>query len=174
LALPGPWPAQDTLATCPAGGVLHQPLAPGPCPRAGSSRPLRGRKPPKSPFWGFSPKKAHFGPPRASPGPRTFRPRKRTYRAPARGVDVKPPPAGSRKVPKKARFGQNGQKWPKTPKMGILAVFRLFWGFQAPWALPGTRLLRGFYINPSRRGPVPVLAGGGLLATRSAVAGAAP
>jgi len=43
-------------------------------PRAGAlsparwSRPLPGSGSPKSPIWGFSPKKAHFGPLQASPG----------------------------------------------------------------------------------------------------------
>jgi len=78
---------------------------------------------------------------------------------PPRGVDVKPPSRegpGSWKMAKKADFPE------KCPKSGILAKnahFGLFGGFLGPWALPGTRSPRGFYINPSRRGPA-VPAGG--------------
>jgi len=40
--------------------------------------------------------------------------------------------------------------------MGKIALFGDFGGFGAflgPWGLPGTPPGRGFYINPSRRGP---------------------
>jgi len=40
--------------------------------------------------------------------------------------------------------------------MGKTALFGDFGGFGAflgPWGLPGTPFPRGFYINPSRRGP---------------------
>jgi len=38
--------------------------------------------------------------------------------------------------------------------------FGRFWGILAPPGLPGTPFPRGFYINPSRRGPaVPAGAG---------------
>jgi len=49
-------------------------------------------------------------------------------------------------------FGQKGRKslfLPKTPLFGVLGVFL------APSGLPGPASGRGFYINPSRRGPVP-------------------
>jgi len=37
--------------------------------------------------------------------------------------------------------------------MAIFVIFRHFRAFWAPWGLPGPRVPRGFYINPSRRGP---------------------
>jgi len=42
---------------------------------------------------------------------------------------------------------------PKIEDFGQNCPFWAFWGFSAPWGLPGTRSPRGFYINPSRRGP---------------------
>jgi len=74
------------------------------------------------------------------------------------------------KRPQKGRFREKRLKsliLAKNPKNGV------FWAFRAPWALPGTLVPRGFYINPSRRGPVPGL-GGGLLTPRSGVAGVSP
>jgi len=79
-------------------------------------------------------------------------------RAPARGVDVKPPLPEPPKPGKRAYFGQKGPKRPKSPKKGILGTFSGFRGFLGPWGLPGDPPEGWFYINPSRRGPVP---GGG-------------
>jgi len=45
--------------------------------------------------------------------------------------------------------------------MGKNPIFRVFWVFWAPWTLPGTPVPRGFYINPSRRGPAPARGPGG-------------
>jgi len=36
-----------------------------------------------------------------------------------------------------------------------MAILAILGPFRAPWALPGPRLEGLFYINPSRRGPVP-------------------
>jgi len=53
---------------------------------------------------------------------------------------------------KMAILAQKGQKrafWPKNPKNGVLGLF------SAPGGLPGQPRRGCFYINPSRRGPVP-------------------
>jgi len=39
--------------------------------------------------------------------------------------------------------------------MPILGTFQDFGGFLGPWGLPGPGREGWFYINPSRRGPVP-------------------
>jgi len=39
--------------------------------------------------------------------------------------------------------------------MAFLSIFGVLRGFSAPWGLRETGPGRGFYINPSRRGPVP-------------------
>jgi len=54
-------------------------------------------------------------------------------------------------------MAKNGHFGQKTRKMGFLRVLahkRAFWPFLG-------LLAQGFYINPSRRGPVPVPAGAG-------------
>jgi len=58
---------------------------------------------------------------------------------------------------KKPLFGQ------KSPKSGILAKiahFGHFGAFLSPLGLPRRSFRGWFYINPSRRGPVPVFRGG--------------
>jgi len=75
-ALFGTLGLRSPATTGPAGGVLHQPLAPGPCPRAGRSGPLRGPGTRNPRNRGFSPFLALLGPPRASPGPGLRNPKK--------------------------------------------------------------------------------------------------
>jgi len=58
------------------------------------------------------------------------------------------------------KFGQKGQKCPKMPKIAVFGYFAGFSGFLAPPGLPGTPVPRGFYINPSRRGPAVPRRGG--------------
>jgi len=58
-------------------------------------------------------------------------------------------------------FGQKGQKRAKMPKKAIFGVFRRFSPFLGPWGLPGASRAKGFYINPSRRGPAVPPGGGG-------------
>jgi len=91
-------------------------------------------------------------------------------RAPARGVDVKPPAGPGLLDPKKGLFGvpdpfspskrdPEGVPSPlKTPKQPKKAYNTPFWGILAIFGVSGLFLgSRGgcFYINPSRRGPVP-------------------
>jgi len=91
LGLLGPF---LTIPDIPGRGVLHQPLAPGPCPgflgvfwsgaRGGPGRPkmgLNGENPRFRGFWGTGPRRG------SQTGPAGDR-------APARGVDVKPPTPG--------------------------------------------------------------------------------
>jgi len=148
---PGPGPAG------PARGVLHQPLAPGPRgSRRGSGRALRGpgaqipgnpgfwRKTPKIPyFWGFP----------AIPGERPFLGLPGYRGAPARGVDVKPPSRRGPGDPENPHFAQKGAKRAKITKNGQKGPFSCFWGFSGPLGPPRGSRKRGFYINPSRRGP---------------------
>jgi len=118
-----------------------------------SGRALRGPGARKSPFSGIFPEIAGKRPFWAFPGDPRQNPVLGYRGAPARGVDVKPP---SRRVlagSGKAYFGQKGRKRPKKGKKGQKAHFSHFRGFSAPPGLPGTRFSRGFYINPSRRGP---------------------
>jgi len=56
-------------------------------------------------------------------------------------------------MPEKPFFGQKGPKrpfWAKMPKFGDFGSFGAILG---PSGTPGTGPGRGFYINPSRRGP---------------------
>jgi len=73
--------------------------------------------------------------------------------APPRGVDVKPPrgqgPGRPRRGPKSLKNGHFGHFWLKCPFLGILPILPPFCPF---WANPGA-FQKGFYINPSRRGP---------------------
>jgi len=79
----------------------------------------------------------------------------RGRRAPPRGVDVKQP---LRKGPGRAQGARNT---PKTPKSGFLAQNRYFGHFSRKTGFLALfrhfqLFPRGvFYINPSRRGPVP-------------------
>jgi len=73
--------------------------------------------------------------------------------APARGVDVKPSPgrasgdpSGGPKHPKNPKNGVFSPKWAKMPFFGKNALFGHFRPFFRPRE-------KGFYINPSRRGP---------------------
>jgi len=121
------------------------PRAAGPC-----YAPLRGR-PPAPP--------AGVTPPLRGPGSRPPRDLGRGHRAPPRGVDVKATPAeGSRGSPrglKTAEIGENRQnprKWPFSAFFGVLGLFGPFLRFR-------DSRQGGFYINPSRRGPVPAFSG---------------
>jgi len=90
-----------------------------------------------------------FGPQRALGDPGSPRPAPAGDRAPPRGVDVKPPSregvAGGH-----ARAGQ-----PQGPFRTPEGVPEASPGPQGPGSPPGPCRGRGFYINPSRRGPVP-------------------
>jgi len=109
-----------------------------------------------SPLWG-------------SPGPGSRQGSAPGRRAPARGVDVKPPPGRDFGGPKKPLFGVWAPFYPqnqvprgppprtkleKGPKMAIIPHFGVFLGILGPRS--PFRAPRGgcFYINPSRRGPV--------------------
>jgi len=73
-------------------------------------------------------------------------------RAPARGVDVKPPSRGG---PERGSRAPGAQIWARTPKRGpetSRRPLRAPLGGCAPSRTPRRGL---FYINPSRRGPVP-------------------
>jgi len=139
-------------------GVLHQPLAPGPCTQGG------GLSGPSS--WGG----VGQGPPGRPTGPagprRDFRARAGD-RAPPRGVDVKATPAGSRfpgpGAPRgspalaggSSRIPDPGSRIPdprlRSPEGSL--VPRTLGRCPSPL---GDRASRGlFYINPSRRGPAP-------------------
>jgi len=88
-------------------------------------------------------------------GSRPLRDPAGSHRAPPRGVDVKQPlrtgsprPQRGRKPQKTAFLAKNDQNRDFTPyfaKMGLLGPFCRF----------RPRFREGFYINPSRRGPVP-------------------
>jgi len=87
---------------------------------------------------------------------------RRGHRAPPRGVDVKATPARPREGappplegPGKAPGGLRGPGFP-------------IWGSQGPGTRSRPRARGGFYINPSRRGPVP---GPGLAGSPSGVPG---
>jgi len=97
-----------------------------PAPPSGATPPLRGFR---------------------SPGPSG-----EGHRAPARGVDVKPPsPERSPGVPGLARAPGE----PRTPSRGPGGSGRPPRPLRGPWnPSPGSRG-GWFYINPSRRGPVP-------------------
>jgi len=146
---PGPGPR--------ARGVLHQPLAPGPRGSpgrpGGPSGPEEAKSPKKEEFGQNSPKYPILGGPPGKPRKRPFLGLRGFTGGSPRGVDVKPPSRGgpeTRKMPKKGYFPG------KVPKSAFLAKNGQnghFWGFWAPPGLPGTRSQRGFYINPSRRGP---------------------
>jgi len=143
----------------PREGVLHQPLAPGPrgTPKWGFAGVCRER--PKKAVFGrfcpFSGKMGILGSRRGTPGetPGTG-PGNRG--APARGVDVKPPLAGRSGTGPRALPGPG---WPGAPPGPPGPSRGLRDPLRAPWdplpGLPG----RGFYINPSHRGPA-VPAGG--------------
>jgi len=160
------------------GLLLHQPLAAGPCTRPrGQKGGFSGTPPGRGGFWGPED-------PLGSPRDLVWEPRlRRRRRAPARGVDVKPPSAGG--------LGTDPRgPGPQDPGSGHLALQGR--GLRRPrsrirdpgpvrevWkGLPGAPgaqrpPARGlFYINPSRRGPVPGLAsqsrpGTGARSTRS-------
>jgi len=149
---PGPRSAGVAFTSTPRGGALYPPReAPGSREPGGGPS---GAPDPKFPrIWGNPakpPKNPQKGVPRGYPAKAP----KPGYRAPARGVDVKPPSAQGPETAEKAKFGQKGQKWPKTPKKALFGDFRCFGGFLAPLGPPGPGPGRGFYINPSRRGPV--------------------
>jgi len=146
----------------PGGGFTSTPRAGAPrYPGRGPGRPGRALRGPKVPPGPRGPKKGQKSPFLAPPGDTPQNPLLGYRGAPARGVDVKPPLAGLEKgleMPKKGIFGQKGQFWPFWGKNPDFGVFGVFW---APWGTPGTRLRRGFYINPSRRGPAVPGAGSG-------------
>jgi len=132
-----------------ARGVLHQPLAAGPCTRV--FRVFRGLagEGPLGPFFGEIAQNEQFwgsGTPEGYPASRPG------DRAPARGVDVKHPSrARSRPGP-----GPPGSpRWSGTPP----GVRNWSGGPSGASRGPGDPLPgpRGgwFYINPSRRGPAP-------------------
>jgi len=158
---PGPGPAG------PARGVLHQPLAPGPrgTPggpggRKGPSGAQEAQIPEKGEIWAKMPKIPYFGGSPGKPGKRPFLGLPGATGGPPRGVDVKPPSRGGLGGPEIALFGQKRRKRAKKPKNGQKGRFCGFLGILAPWGLPGRSPERGFYINPSRRGPaVPAGAG---------------
>jgi len=141
----------------PARALLHQPLAPGPCTRVLTT------------FWGNSggdretPKIGVFGDfssisgnsgnlaqtgPGDSPGSRRGR------RAPPRGVDVKATPRGTPAggvrgsgEPQKGLGPRSGVRGPPgEPSRPLQGAWDPFRDPAGGW----------FYINPSRRGPVPV------------------
>jgi len=116
----------------------------------------------------------------APSGPQTpFFPRRRCHRAPPRGVDVKATP-GRAPEPQfltpfedfgqkwgfggfcpgsyRGFFRENGQKWPfwaKRAKNGVFGRNSPFWAILGLFGPSGASPGRGFYINPSRRGPAP-------------------
>jgi len=155
----GSWPARGLGGPGTPGpggrprGVLHQPLAPGPRGTPGRPGGPSGAREPKIPDFGDFPRKGPFLGPPGGPRPRIPKTPKKGLRGPGARGWCKTPPRGRRKVPKS---GQNGHFREKVPKSGILAKNaknRDFWGILAPPGLPGTPPGRGFYINPSRRGP---------------------
>jgi len=88
--------------------------------------------------------------------------------APPRGVDVKPPRSGGPRGPGKPQTGSpdlsggsSGTGVPGDPRSGVPDPLPRGRGspWQGPGPLPGSRRAlrspgaRGFYINPSRRGP---------------------
>jgi len=115
-----------------------------PTPRGGALSPSRGglegppgaREPRNPRIRGFTRKtrkNPFFRPSRGDPAKPLFS----TYRAPPRGVDVKPPSARGPETTKRARFGQKGQKWPKSSKKPILGYFHVFGGVLSPSGAPG-------------------------------------
>jgi len=93
------------------------------------------------------------GYPQRTPGFRPGSPgARRGHRAPPRGVDVKATPPRPRDPVPGTPLGGLGGPWdPPGPRKGLLAS-------QGVWETPGSRRTSargGFYINPSRRGPVP-------------------
>jgi len=92
------------------------------------------------------------GPQRTLPAPRAG------DRAPARGVDVKPPSPGSPDPGSRVPRGPPGLWDPSGVRNGSGGPPRALPGPRAP-RRPAPRGL--FYINPSRRGPVPVPGPGG-------------
>jgi len=176
------WPARprersrDPVPEPARGGVLHQPLAPGPRGSPGRSGGPSGAQeaeiPQKGDFGPKSPKKGLFGPTPGKPRKSAFSGSRGATGGSPRGVDVKPPSRGVLGVWKKAQKGPFSEKRPKIAILGKKAHFRAFWGFSAPSGPPGATPREGFYINPSRRGPA-VPGGGWLLAPRCAGAGVA-
>jgi len=63
------------------------------------------------------------------------------------------PSRGGPEIPEKPLFGQKWQKGAKMPKNGKKGHFYGFRGFLGPSGAPRGSRKRGFYINPSRRGP---------------------
>jgi len=137
-----------------ARGVLHQPLAAGPCPHFWGG-PWRGG------FWTSEEVPGEAPGPLGPGGVRTG------DRAPARGVDVKPLPArrsrdpGLRDLDSQAPWGAR-EGVPRDPVSGIPGSGARpsgpREGLRTPKGAPapGQPARRGlFYINPSRRGPVP-------------------
>jgi len=123
------------------GAVREGPLGPGrPKPRNSG---ILGKKPQKPAFWGAPgiPRKRPFLGLRGATG------------GPPRGVDVKPPSAEGPELAKRPEKGHFCGKSPKLAILGKKAHFGAFWGFSAPSGPPGPGPGRGFYINPSRRGP---------------------
>jgi len=117
----------------PGPGNPEIPLFPGFCP--------------KYPIFGV------FGPFPGIPGKTPFSGSRGATGGSPRGVDVKPPSRGGPGFGKRAYFGQNGQKWAFWAILPKFGQKRRFGAFLGPWGLPGTPPGRGFYINPSRRGP---------------------
>jgi len=129
----------------PARGVDVKPLRQN--PSGGVPSPLRGlRRAPEGSGEPPGPREGVPGWP-GVPGTPGTGPRR-----PREGGFTSTPLRDPEKVPKKAKFGQNGQKWPKSPKMAFFPVFGVFWAFPAPWGLPGALALRGFTSTP-RAGP---------------------
>jgi len=149
LGLLGPfWRIPDPAAR----GVLHQPLAAGPCTRLLGLLGVLARGGPGRPFWacfwGNPPKWGILAPgaPEGSPAARPG------DRAPARGVDVKPP---SRTRPDPGSRVPRVPQVPRTP-LGVRKRSGGPSGASQGSPAPGRPGRRGlFYINPSRRGPVP-------------------
>jgi len=147
------WPFSavlDLLGTLPRGGFYINPSRRGPAvPKKAFSGPSPGGAQ-KPHFWGIFGEIPGFRGFRA-PGPqRALRTAPGNRGAPARGVDVKPPSPGRRDpvpgVPRPPGWPGSpsgppgGSGSPPGPPQGALGPLP---------GLPG----RGFYINPSRRGP---------------------
>jgi len=132
-------------ARIPPPGTAGWPGGPSGAPEA--------QIPEKGEIWAKMPKIPYFG---GSPG----EPRKRPFwglrgatGGPPRGVDVKPPSRGGPGDAEKPEFGLKSPKWAKKPENGQKGRFSGFRGFSGPLGAPRGPRKRGFYINPSRRGP---------------------
>jgi len=117
--------------------------------------------PPKSGIWPKRPKIPYFGGPPGKPRKRPFLGLRGATGGPPRGVDVKPPSREVSGIPKIALFRQKSPKRAKMAKNGQKGRFPAFLGFLRPLGAPRGSRKRGFYINPSRRGPAVPRRGGG-------------